>query len=137
VVEITPGEREPIATHDLQQLRKGQPVSSVRWIETEGGKEMVIYAAAPIVEENDFRGAVSLTTAPVEFSALLRRSTSLVIALLAFAIIAITALLYFFFGQVIYRPLEDLLEMMAQVKTGNLDVAAPVRARDEFGQLAV
>lgn len=137
VVEITPGEREPIASRDLQQLRNGQPVSSVRRIETEGGQEMVVYAAAPIFEENDFRGAVALTIAPVEFSPLLRRSTSLVIALLAFAIIAITALFYFFFSQVIYRPLEDLLEMMSQVKTGNLDVAAPVRARDEFGQLAI
>ncbi len=137
LVEITPGEREPIAARDLQQLRRGQPISSVRRLEADGGQEMVIYAAAPIIDEKDFRGAVSLTTAPVEFSALLRRSTSLVIALLAFAIIAITALLYFFFGQVIYRPLEDLLEMMAEVKTGNLDVAAPVRARDEFGQLAV
>src|SRR5262245_27750193 len=30
LVEITPGEREPITEHDLQQLRRGQPVSSVR-----------------------------------------------------------------------------------------------------------
>lgn len=137
LVEITPGEREQIAASDLQQLRRGQPVSGIRRIETEGGQEMIIYAAAPIIDESVFRGAVSLTTAPVQFSDLLKRSTSLVIALLAFAIIAITALSYFFFSQVIYRPLEDLLEMMAQVKNGNLDVAAPVRARDEFGQLAV
>jgi len=137
IVEVTPGEREPITARDLQQLRRGQPVASVRRIETDEGPETVIYAAAPIIEEDNFRGAVSLTTAPVKFSDLLERSTSLVIALLAFAIIAITALLYFFFSQVIYRPVEDLLAMIAEVKTGNLDVAAPVRARDEFGQLAV
>lgn len=137
LVEITPGEREPIAAGDLQQLRRGQPISSRRTVETENGQGMVIFAAAPIFEENDFRGAVSLTTMPVQFSDLLKRSTSLVIALLAFAIIAITALLYFFFGQVIYRPVEDLLQMMSEVKAGNLDVAAPIRAYDEFGQLAV
>ncbi|HEX9004251.1 MAG TPA: ATP-binding protein [Blastocatellia bacterium] len=137
LVEITPGEREQIAAGDLQQLLRGQPVSSVRRMEIENEQEMVIYAAAPIIEENDFRGAVSLTTSPVRFSDLLKRSTSLVIALLAFAIISITALLYIFFSQVIYRPVEDLLGMMSEVKAGNLDAVAPVRARDEFGQLAV
>jgi len=137
LVEITPGEREPIAPRDLQQLRRGQPVSSVRQVETDGVQEIIVYAAAPIFEENDFRGAVSLTTPPIQSSALLRRSTSLVIALLAFAIIVITVLLHFFFSQVIYRPLEDLLQRMSQVQAGNLEVAAPVRARDELGQLAI
>ncbi len=137
LVEITPGEREAISVRDLQQLLRGQTVSNVRRVEIENEPQLVIYAAAPIFEENDFRGVVSLTTAPVEFSDLLKRSTSLVIALLAFAIISITVLLYIFFSLVIYRPLEDLLRLMSEVKAGNLDAAAPVRARDEFGQLAV
>ena len=56
--------------------------------------------------------------------------------MLAVAIISLTALLYFIFSQIIYRPVEDLLQTMSEVQTGNLNVAAPVRAPDEFGQLA-
>ena len=44
---------------------------------------------------------------------------------------------YLLFSQVLYKPVEDLLKVMYEVKTGNLETEAPVRARDEFGQLAI
>src|SRR5262249_16732448 len=84
-----------------------------------------------------FQGAVSLTAPRSQFSDLSSRVVTLTVALLAFAIISITALLYLLFSQVLYKPVEDLLKVMYEVRTGNLETEAPVRARDEFGQLAV
>jgi signal transduction histidine kinase len=135
VIKINPDEPEEIAAGDLDILRRGEPIARVRKMSMGAGN--VIYAAAPIFEENQFRGVVSLTTTRMQFSNLSRRITSFTIALLVFAIISITALLYFLFSQVVYKPVEDLLQTMSEVRSGNLEVSTPVRAQDEFGQLAI
>jgi signal transduction histidine kinase len=137
VIKINPDEPEEIAANDLVILRRGEPLAKVRKMSVGAGTENVIYAAAPIFEENQFQGVVSLTTTRVQFSSLSRRITSFTVALLVFAIISITALLYFLFSQVVYKPVEDLLQTMSEVRSGNLEVSTPVRARDEFGQLAI
>ena len=136
VVKIAPDEPEEIPESDLKSLRRGEPIARARSISTEEGPESVIYAAAPIFDENQFQGVVTLTTMRVKFSDLSRRITSLTISLLIFAIISITALLYFLFSEVLYKPVENLLQTMSEVRSGNLDVSIPERADDEFGQLA-
>lgn len=136
-ISLAPDEPEEIAPNDLAILKRNEPVAGLREIESDDGREAVIYAAAPIFDEEVFQGAVSLTTPRAQFSDLSWRIMTLAVALLVFAIISITALLYFLFSQVLYKPVEDLLKLMSEVKTGNLEVAAPVRAKDEFGQLAV
>ena len=124
-------EPEEIAASDMEKLRNGDPIASVREAGPDG---KVIYAAAPLIDDHGFHGVVSLTMASTsDISGTLIPFT---VALLVVAIISITALLYFLFSQVIYRPVEDLLLTMAEVKTGNLNVSAPVHARDEFGQLS-
>jgi len=130
-----PGETEEISASDLAILRN-DAISSTRVIQVGEEQQTVIYAAAPLLGDQGFEGVVSLTTTPVRFSDLSQRLVRLTVALLAVAIISITALLYFLFSQVIYRPVEDLLQTMGEVETGNLDVSAPVRAHDEFGQLS-
>jgi len=136
-IALLPADPEEIAPADLARLRRNETISEVREVASAEGAGAVIYAAAPILdEENRFQGAVSLTTARVEFSETSRRIIRLTVALLGVAILSIIALLYYLFSRVIYRPLEDLLRTMAEVRTGNLSVSAPVRARDEFGQLA-
>jgi signal transduction histidine kinase len=137
VVKIAPDEPDEITGSDLRSLKRGEPIARVRRITSDEGTESVIYAAAPIFDENQFQGVVSLTTMRVNFSDLSRRITSLTIALLIFAIISITALLYFLFSEVLYKPVENLLRTMSEVRSGNLNVSIPVRARDEFGQLAI
>ncbi|MFN8003929.1 MAG: ATP-binding protein [Acidobacteriota bacterium] len=137
VIRLEQDEREVIAAADLVPLKRGEPVAHLRVRTTDTGTASVIYAAAPIFENNDFRGAVSLTTTAVEFSDLPQRITSIAIALLAFAVLVITGLFYVLFSQVLYKPVEDLLRTMSAVRAGNLEAAAPVRVRDEFGQLAV
>jgi len=137
VITLPPAEPEEISMRDLAILRSGEPISSLREVGIGEERQAVIYAAAPLIGDQGFEGVISLTMARVQFSALSRRLIWLTVALLATAIISITAFLYFLFSQVIYRPVEDLLQAMAEVKTGNLHVSAPVRAHDEFGQLSM
>lgn len=136
-ISLSTDEPEEITPADIAKLKRNEPVSRLREIESEQGRETVIYAAAPIFDETKFQGVVSLTTPRSQFSDLSSRIVTLTVALMAFAIVSITALLYLLFSQVLYKPVEDLLKLMYEVRTGNLEIEAPVRARDEFGQLAV
>jgi signal transduction histidine kinase len=136
-ISLSTDEPEEITPADAVKLKSNDTVARAREIESEQGRETVIYAAAPIFDEDKFQGAVSLMIPRSQFPDLSSRIVTLTVALLAFAIISITALLYLLFSQVLYKPVEDLLKMMYQVRTGNLEIEAPVRARDEFGQLAV
>src|SRR5262249_14183773 len=137
LISLSTDEPEEIPPADVARLKGNELVSRVREIESEQGRETVIYAAAPIFDENKFQGVVSLTTPRSQFSDLSSPILNLTVALLAFAIVSITALLYLLFSQVLYKPVEDFLKLMYEVRTGNLEIEAPVRARDEFGQLAV
>jgi two-component system, NtrC family, sensor kinase len=136
-ISLLPDEPEELTPADIAKLKSNETVSRLREIESDEGSETVIYAAAPIFDENKFQGAVSLTTPRSQFADRSSRIVTLTVALLAFAIVSITALLYLLFSQVLYKPVEDLLKVMYEVKTGNLEIETPVRARDEFGQLAV
>jgi two-component system, NtrC family, sensor kinase len=137
LISLLPDDPEEMAPADIAALKRNELVTMLREVESDQGRETVIYAAAPIFDENKFQGAVSLTTPRSQFSDLSSRIVTLAVALLAFAIVSITALLYLLFSQVLYKPVEDLLNVMYEVKTGNLEIEAPLRARDEFGQLAI
>lgn len=136
VIRLNPGEPEDIPESDLARLRNNETISALRSVESDDGPTTVIYAAAPLFDDRQFEGVVSLTTTRVQLSGLAQRLIVLTVALLLVAILSVTATLYVVFGQVIYRPLADLLSAMSQVKAGNLTVVAPVHAHDEFGQLA-
>ena len=133
VVSLASDEPEALATSDLEILRRG----SLRAREIEAAGESLIYAAAPIFNQGRFEGVVTLTARREQFSSLARRLITLTLALLALALFSITALLYFLFSQVLYRPVESLLSAMTEARTGKLQAVAPVHADDEFGQLAV
>jgi signal transduction histidine kinase len=136
-ISVPPASPEELLKQDLVLLRQGKVISGMREIGAGSERERVIYAAAPILDEQEaFAGVVSLTIPLVPLSALSWHLMQLTVALLAVAIVSITALLYFLFSQVIYRPVEDLLKTMEAVKSGNLEVKAPVHAHDEFGQLS-
>ena len=133
VITLPADAPEEMAADDLKRVRRAESFARLRT----AGDRQTIYAVAPIFDENRFVGAVAMVVERVAFSDLSQRIVKLMLALLAVAIISITALLYFLFSQVLYRPVEDLLKTMTTARTGNLDTAAPVRARDEFGELAV
>jgi two-component system, NtrC family, sensor kinase len=136
VTRLSRSDPERISDDDLRRLKSGETLTALREVETDEGRRAVIYAAAPLFDGKRFEGVVSLTTTRLPVSPLARRLIWLTVALLVVALLGVTALLYFIFGHVIYRPLDALLGAMSEVKAGNLGVTAPVRARDEFGQLA-
>jgi two-component system NtrC family sensor kinase len=135
VVSFAPDEPEALTEADLATVRRGASLSRAR--DSEAAGEPLIYAAAPIFNQGRFEGVVTLTTRREQFSALARRLITLTLVLLSLALISITALLYFLFSQVLYRPVEALLAAMMEARTGQLEVSAPVHANDEFGELAV
>lgn len=136
VIHLSPAETEEINERDLQRLRNNETIVALRNVETEDGQQIAIYAAAPLFDEQQFEGIVSLTTTRLQISGLAQRLIGLTVALLIVALISVTAMLYVIFSHFIYRPLDSLVTAMSEAKTGNLDIVAPIHAQDEFGQLA-
>lgn len=121
----------------LSKLAQKDATTVLRETQTKPQAQAFIDAYAPLLDrDGKLAGAVSLTIKREPLSDLSQRLIVLTIALLAVAIVSIISVLYILFSQVIYRPLDDLVKTMAQAETGNLDIAAPVRANDELGQLA-
>ena len=138
ILQLPPTEPEDIPQKELARLKEKDAFATLRVVKSKQGTETVNYAAAPLLDNSSkMAGAVSLTIKRVPLSDLSQRLIWLTVALLAVAIVSITSVLYFLFSQVIYRPLDELVKTMAQAETGNLEVAVPVHANDEIGQLAL
>ena len=121
----------------LSVLAKKDAIAIFRADKTQARAQVFIDAYGPLLDdEGKLAGVVSITLKREPLSDLSQRLIVLTIALLAVAIVSIISVLYILFSQVIYRPLDDLVKTMAQAEQGNLAALAPVRANDEFGQLA-
>jgi two-component system, NtrC family, sensor kinase len=137
ILQSPPAEPEDIPQTELVRLAQKDAVASLRESATKQGAQLMIYAAAPLLDnDGKMAGAVSITIKRVPLSDLSQRLIWLTVALLAVAIVSITSVLYLLFSQVIYRPLDELVKTMAKAETGNLEVSVPVHANDEIGQLA-
>ena len=138
ILQSPTAEPEDIPQKELARLAQKDAVASLRGNNTPQGAQLMIYTAAPLLDnEGKMAGAVSLTIKRVPLSDLSQRLIWLTVALLAVAIVSITSVLYLLFSQVIYRPLDELVKTMAKAETGNLEVSVPVHANDEIGQLAM
>ncbi len=138
ILQSPTAEPEDIPQKELARLAQKDAVASLRESKTKQGTQLMIYSAAPLLDnEGKLAGAVSLTIKRVPLSDLSQRLIWLTVALLAVAIVSITSVLYLLFSQVIYRPLDELVKTMAKAETGNLEVSVPVHANDEIGQLAM
>ncbi len=137
ILQSPTAEPEDIPQKELARLAQKDAVASLRTNQAQPGAQLMIYAAAPLLDnEGKMAGAVSITSNRIPLSDLSQRLIWLTVALLAVAIVSITSVLYFLFSQVIYRPLDELVKTMAKAETGNLEVSVPVHANDEIGQLA-
>jgi signal transduction histidine kinase len=138
IVQYPPTNPEDIPQKELARLGQKDAVAIRREVKTNQGTQLMNYAAAPLLDNTGkMTGAVSITTQRAPLSNLSQRLIWLTVALLAVAIVSITSVLYLLFSQVIYRPLDELVKTMAKAETGNLEVAVPVHANDEIGQLAM
>lgn len=122
----------------LSKLKQKDATAILREVQTGTNPQVFIDAYAPLLgDDGKMVGVVSLTIRREPLSDLSQRLIWLTVALLTVAIISIISVLYILFSQIIYRPIDDLVNTMAQIKKGNLEVKAPVRADDELGQLAM
>lgn len=91
---------------------------------------------APITHEGEVIGAVEvsdhLDTQPTVLMRFL--GTAALLLVVAVGLIALST--YLFFRGLIYRPLEQLLAVIARAKTGALEARVPIRKPDEIGRLA-
>ncbi|MEP7272085.1 MAG: ATP-binding protein [Acidobacteriota bacterium] len=108
-------------------------IETGRLIET---RESPYRVFAPIPHRRGAAAAVEITDHIDGLPALLKRSAGAVglLALIAVALIALAT--YLLYRDLVYRPIERLLEVMNQTKSGRLNVRAPERRADELGRLS-
>lgn len=90
----------------------------------------------PITREGKVIGAVEISDRLDNLPKLLKRSLGTVSLLAAIAVALISLATYTLFRDLVYRPIEQLLSVIARAKTGQLDVQAPAGKEDELGRLA-
>ena len=101
-----------------------------------GANASVYRVFVPIKEGDRFSGAVELVE-QLEDAPTIARSYERTAALMALvAVVLITLGTYLLFRQLVYRPVERLLDAMARAEGGDLSAHAPARAPDELGRLS-
>lgn len=102
----------------------------------ENGRETEYRVFAPITDQGRFAGLVEVSERLDNVPSIVKRFAQTAF-LLAFVAIALTMLaIYLLFRYFVYRPMNLLLDAMASVKAGSLDVDVPIASRDEVGRLA-
>jgi signal transduction histidine kinase len=130
--ESIPAEAIPA---DVQAaLRSGQ-VAEVMSENYSGPNDSHYHVYAPISGQGQVTGAVEvierfddLPTVVLSYA-----RSALWLALTAVALITLST--YLLFRQLVYRPIEGLLEVITRARAGELDVQAPARPLDEIGRL--
>jgi len=102
----------------------------------ENGRETQYRVFAPITDQGRFYGVVEVSERLGNVPSIVKRFAQTA-SLLAFVAIALTMLaIYLLFRYFVYRPMNLVLDAMARVKAGTLDVDVPISTRDEVGRLA-
>lgn len=102
-------------------------------VERDGVRLWVITAAINESEGGGYVSALVSKTSHTDFISRLQFQHNMV---LAGAVVASIALLYFLFAILFRRPLRDIVSAMAKARVGDLSVRAPVRRDDELGTIA-
>jgi PAS domain S-box-containing protein len=113
-----------------------EPVSTLEKPVVNGREETRFKVIAPITERGRIGGAVELVER-LDSAPSIARYYAQTAAWLAVAAVVLTiAAIYLLFRSLVYRPMNNLIEAMANVKDGSLDVQVPASTQDEFGRLA-
>src|ERR1051325_1953887 len=91
---------------------------------------------APITDQGRFSGAVEVVERLDDAPSIAVRYELMAIWIVLAAVALITLATYLLFRQLIYRPIERLLDAMSQAEAGDLAVKAPQRVPDELGLLS-
>lgn len=93
-------------------------------------------AFAPITEHGRVTGAVEIVERLDNIPSIARRyaHTALWLALVALGLITLAT--YILFRDLVYQPIEHLLDVIARAKSGEFTAQAPERRHDELGRLS-
>jgi two-component system NtrC family sensor kinase len=126
---------EELPEETIAALRSGLS-SKVVLTRPSGTTDSLYRVLAPITEQGRFSGAVELIVRLNEAPAIATRFENMAIWVALIAVTLITFATYLLFRQLVYRPIERLLEAMKCAEAGDLDTEAPIRASDELGLLS-
>jgi len=99
--------------------------------------ERTVYAAAPIIDQNDQRiGAVLAVASSAAIYAALDSVSRQLLLLTAITAIILVVLI-FFVSKSLIDPLHKILPVIQKMSDGHLSARIPVSGRDEFAELAV
>src|SRR5437764_1294542 len=128
-----PAEEPPEET--IAALRNGLASKTTVTL-PQGTNESLYRVFAPITEQGRYSGAVELIERLDEAPAIATRfeRTAMWVALVAVTLITLAT--YLLFRQLVYRPIERLLQAMSRAEAGDLEAEAPPRAPDELGLLS-
>ena len=130
----------PSPPDDVSRARRQIDSAQVTAVHTQG-KTIVMQAMAPVIPPLEGskvmqRGTVAVTLRFDTTQSYAARLRSLVWPLMLLAIVAITLSTYFLFRQLVYRPIDNLLDGMSRAEAGDLAAEVAPVSRDEIGLLA-
>lgn len=117
---------------DLQQLKSGQV--SLRRGQSQFFQEAVIRAAAPVLEQGKFIGAVILYTPVAGINDTFAKMRELQSGTAILGII-LSVILGFFLSRYITRPLREVSQVARRIAEGDFEERVRIKSRDELGQL--
>ncbi|MBK8986779.1 MAG: HAMP domain-containing protein [Chloroflexi bacterium] len=121
------GERSSTNTPEIRSAQSGAVSSEIRG--------SVVYAAAPIWEDDDVIAVVQLA-APLSGAAALVWQRWLGLATAVLGVTAVAAIAAFWLATTLTRPLEQLRHAALQIAQGNFRARLPETRQDEIGQVA-
>ncbi|KQN99970.1 sensor histidine kinase [Paenibacillus sp. Leaf72] len=118
---------ENLSGDALLQQAEGQNGSYI--VDKNGKEQLVIYRKS---EESGWLTLILIPKEQVEAEAIQTRNYT---AAAAIAIMTLALLISIVLIFALTKPMREMVKLMKQVQAGNLDVAFPVRRRDEVGML--
>ncbi|WP_341277731.1 sensor histidine kinase [Paenibacillus sp. FSL H8-0537] len=118
---------ENLSSDALLQQAEGQNGSYI--VDKNGKEQLVIYRKS---EESGWLTLILIPKEQVEAEAIQTRNYT---GAAAIAIMTLALLISFVLIFALTKPMREMVKLMKQVQAGNLDVAFPVRRRDEVGML--
>ena len=117
---------------DLQQLKSGQV--SLRRGQSQFFQKAVIRAAAPVLDQGKFIGAVILYTPVAGINDTFSKMRELQSGTAILGII-LSVILGLFLSRYITRPLREVSQVARRIAEGNFEDRVRIKSRDELGQL--
>ncbi|OGP66034.1 MAG: hypothetical protein A2170_15560, partial [Deltaproteobacteria bacterium RBG_13_53_10] len=116
---------------EIGRLKKDRYLSSVREVEEEKRLEVIV----PLHSAKRVIGGVRVVSSLDEARSYLNKKRNRAFILTFFSIVLILITLTLSFRKLVGNPIQKLVEAMSSAEKGNLEAEAPLRSKDELGDL--